>query len=538
MVYRLVIADDEEIVCEGIKNSIDWLAYGVEVVGTANNGNEALQLIKDLLPDIVISDIKMPGLNGLELVNEIKTVMPEINVILISAYEEFDYAKQAIYLGVNSYLSKPVKKVEIINEVSKIISLLEKQRLKEETLTRLQQRFVENLPILREHFLNSAIKGIIIHDVEHKFQAYQIDISPHNIGVMAFKLDNFNQANSGDDGSNDQLIMLRVIEAINENIYPRFKGITFQSFNLEIVMIFNLLSADGSPLLELINLAERVKNQIFDESGISISIGIGRVYPDFKDIGFSYKEAVKALNYRLVYGQNNVLYIENVENVETNTYRSLSHINELLDNIQNILYTGRNDEINKLIDDFSRQLQQSVNIPYFYIQQVYVQLLSITLRTATEIGIVPEKLSEHSDLYGALFQIECFEELNPWIKKIIFKVCDEINQKNKLKTKYSIQQAINYIKEHCQEEISLTTVAEYIRLSPAYFSRFFKEETGYSFVEYLKKLRIEKAKELLRTSNLKIYEICEALGYQSVQYFSNLFKNMVGVTPQEYREKG
>lgn len=535
--FKLLIADDEQIVIEGIRDSIDWGRYGIEIVGTAKNGSEALKLAKDLKPDIIISDIKMPGLNGLELIEELRDFLPNVKVILISAYEEFDYAKQAIRLGVNSYLSKPVKKAEVINEVSKIKSQLEQKQYEEEITKELQQRFNENLPILREHFLNTLIRGVGVNDLETKFQTYHVDLSPCNIGVMVCKMDHFHKINFEVDEARVQLLMLRIIDIFNETTLPKSKSITFQSYNQEIVTIFNAFEKDGLSVQEWIKFAEKIKHRVLAEIGSEVSIGIGRIYPEIKDIGLSYKEAVKALNYRLVYGDNSVLYIENVEDVETDAYNPLININELLENIQNILYTGKLEEVFDLVDSFRQRLQNAERIPYYYIQQLYIQLLSIILRTATEIGIGTHLIAENNDLYGTLLKIESFSELDGWIKGILGNVCEQINIKNKLKTKHSIQKAINYIREHCQEEISLTSVADYVRLNPNYFSRFFKEETGCSFVDYLKKLRIEKAKELLRTSNLKIYEICEALGYQSVQYFSTLFKNMVGVTPQEYREK-
>lgn len=531
--FKLLIADDEEIVIEGIKSSINWSDYDIEVVGTAKNGSEALKLAQELKPDIIISDIKMPGINGLELIEELKTFLPDVKVILISAYEEFDYAKQAISLGVNSFLSKPVKRAEVIDEVCKIKAILENEIHERETAERLQQRFLENLPILREHFLNSLIIGNVVNDLETKLETYRIDLSPYNTGVMICKISRIN-----DGGERQaQLLRLRIIDLFMEGTLPLFKSITFQSYNQEIVTIFNAPAGVDSPIQEILQTAEKIKNRILEETGVGVSIGIGRIYAELKDIGLAYKEAVKALNYRLVYGDDNVLYIGNVEDVETDTYGTLININEMLDNLQNILYTGKIEEVYGIFDSLAKKLQKVEKIPYYYIQQLYVQLLSIILRTATEIGIAPHQISENTDFYGTLLKINSSFELDVWIKEILKNVCEQINYKNQLKMKHSIQKAINYIREHCQEDISLTSVAEYVRLNPTYFSRFFKEETGYSFVEYLKKLRIEKAKELLKNSNLKIYEICEALGYQSVQYFSTLFKNMVGVTPQEYREK-
>ena len=261
--FKLLIADDEQIVIEGIKDSIDWHQYGIEVVGTAKNGTEALKLAKELKPDIIISDIKMPGLSGLELIEELKEFLPNVKVILISAYEEFDYAKQAISLGVNSYLSKPVKKAEVIDEVSKIKSQLERKLHEEEIAKGLQQRFNENLPILREHFLNTLIRGTSVSDLETKLQTYHLELSPRKIGVMVCKMDHYHSINLEADEAQIQVLMFRIIDVFNEITLPISNSITFQSYNQEIVTIFNEMN--GFTIEKWIKLAEKIKDRVLED---------------------------------------------------------------------------------------------------------------------------------------------------------------------------------------------------------------------------------------------------------------------------------
>ena len=538
---KMLIVDDEQIILDGIKESIDWSSFGIKVAGTATNGVDALDMARGHCIDIVITDIKMPGLSGLELIKEINKFRPGTRVILISAYEQFDLAQEAISLGALSYMTKPLKKQKIIEEVLKARDSILAERQDADTRNRLEEQYQENLPIIREHYLNKLILGRIGigSDFKRQFEAYGIDIDEAGMGVFVFKIDSMGDSAEEDFEKSAQIIHLRVSQMIRELLPDGYKRIVFQSYNNEVVTIYNSAELISDTIRDITACAEKIKNVLRRENGSSVSAGVGRIYPSLGDAALSYQEAVKALNYRLVYGNNTVMYIDYVEMKEWKHTHLFSNINEVLTNIQNVLWTGKSDEVLKLIDRTMAGVLNYKGIPYHYIQQVYCQLLSVLLRTIYEMNILPEELYGTSiHLYGELLKRDTFEEVDIWYRDLVIRVCTAINEKKAVRVSNVIGGAIDYIKNNCSRDLSLSEVADRVNLNPSYFSRLFKEETGTQFVEYVRIAKMDLAKELLKSSNKKIYEICEELGFLNVQYFSTVFKNTVGMTPNEYKKSG
>ncbi len=539
---KLLIADDEQIILDGIKDSIDWKSLNINVIGTATNGVDALETTKTHCPDILITDIKMPGLNGLELIKEINKLNRGIRVILISAYEQFDFAQQAISLGALSYITKPLKKQKIVEEVLKARDSILAERQGAENLNRLEELYRENLPIIREHYLNNLIMGRTGPGPDFINQAgiYGITLDEAETGVFVFKIDN-TEENTPTEGfeKSTQIIHLRISQMIRDHLPDCYKRAVFQSYNNELVVIYNPSASRADTIKDITVCAEEIKNGLRRGSGISVSAGVGRLYPSLNDAALSYQEALKALNYRLVYGNNAVLYIGYVEMKEWKHTYLFSNLNEVLTNIQNVLWTGKSDEVMKLIDRIMSGMLNCKGIPYHYVQQVYCQLLSVLLRTIYEMNIMPEELYGTSiHLYEELFKRRTFEEADVWYRDLIVRACTAINAKKALKTSNVIANAIAYIKKNCSRDLSLSEVADQVNLNPSYFSRLFKEETGSQFVEYVRIAKMDLAKDLLKNTNKKIYEICEDLGYVNVQYFSTVFRNTVGMTPYEYKKSG
>ena len=538
---NMLIADDEQIIVDGIKESIDWNSFDINVIGTAKNGVEALDLAIKMHPDIIITDIKMPGLSGLELVKEIRRQTAYVKIILISAYEQFEFAREAIELGVCAYITKPLKKQKIIDEVIKVRDLIIQEKAEKEKTNKYEELYLSNLPILREHYLNSLILGKtkLTGDYKKQFSIYDIGINESNTGVFICSIDNIEETSEEFFEKSVQIIHLRIIEMLRELIPQKYKRTIFQSYNNEVVAIFNAPGESGTAIKEIALTAETIKNTLKAEIGISVSAGVGRIYSSLKDVALSYQDAVKALNYRLVYGNNAVLYIDSVEIKNTKREYMISDLNEILISVQNILWTGKEEEVHKLISNRIDSLLKGKSIPYYYVQQVYCHLLSALLRTTYEMNIQPEQLyGTPVHLYGELFKKQTLEELEGWYCDLASRVCGIINERKAARSGHVINMAVEYIKSHCNKDISLGEVAEHVNLNPSYLSRIFKEETGTQFIEYVRNVKMELAKELLKNTNKKIYGICEELGYQNVQYFSTIFKNTTGMTPLEYKKTG
>lgn len=534
----MIIADDEQIILDGLSMSVDWKSYGIEVVSTATNGIEALEAVKQYEPDIMMTDIRMPGLSGIELIKRIKEISPSIKTILFSAFQEFQYAKEAITLEAMAYITKPLKKEDVIKEVLKAKERIYQERKKVEHRNKLEELHRKSLAVIRESFCNHIIMGKIpsMEMNGKQFDLYGIHMREKDIGVMTFQIDNFETFVKDSFDSTLYMVQIKMIEIINE-VMASLDKIIFISYRNEIVMLYNAKEEYKLMIQTMIKKGEKIKVRIEERLSIKISIGMGRIYPQLKDVKNSYEESLKALNYRLIYGQNIVIYIEDVENHDSSSNHIFDDLNNTLLAVQNLLLIGDYDNISILIHEKASAIYQYKSVPYYYIQQVYCQLLSVLLRSLNEFDIQQDELlGIPTNLYDQLFKKSTYEELQQWYLDIVKRACKRISERKEECISHTVTLGIEYIKNNYDRDLSLTEVADYVGLNPSYFSRVFKIETGTTFVEYVRKVKIEAAMSMLQSSSKKVYEICEELGYNNVQYFSNIFKNAVGVTPNEYRK--
>jgi|GEM_PF-1465287 Response regulator containing CheY-like receiver domain and AraC-type DNA-binding domain len=531
---KMFVCDDEQIVVDGIKDSINWDEQCIEVCGTANNGSDALKKSMNLMPDIIVSDIRMPGLSGLEFVKEFKSKLPKSQIILISAYQEFEYAKEAIKLGVLSYITKPFKKNQILEEVLKARDVvLEDQRKME-----LNSKFEKELPTLRNYFLNSIILGdeLQLEDYEEKVQQYRLNLSKRNTGVFVICPEIPNVERGSKSVSLQRLLTL--IEKSILKLPKELRAVAFINHVNDVVIIYGSELIGPYGMRDFEKCLEMIKSDISQELGVTISIGVGRTYFDYNNIYLSFKEAMNALNYKLIYGEGSIIFIDNVASAGSGIIKVVVCINKKIERFENLLSIGNSEESLKMGREIEEILRGSSAVSYGYVQQVFAQLLSSIIKKSIEFNIYNDILSQEiTDLYEKIYAMKSLSELSDFFSEIIKRICAVTEKKSREINSGTIKRALEFMQMHCHENISQTAVAEYVGLNPSYFSRYFKEEIGQSFMDYMKRLRIEKAKELLSSTSMKIYEISEALGYQSVQYFTTLFKTMVGLTPQEYKDK-
>ena len=526
--YKIIIADDEINILEGIKTSIDWEELGIQVIGTATNGIAAYELVKELKPDILMTDIQMPGLNGLELIDKLKKACKDMKIIIISAHQDFSYAKRAIELGVTTYITKPLKKKIIIEEVLKIKSQIKKNKDEEAKVAKLQTICCESMPTLNEYYLNQLIMGNIqvCEKVnELPFMKEFIEQKGY-FGTIVLR---YKRASL-------RALLSKQIRIEVDNIFSEFYlNVLFESYKEEIVIIFYHSSVDY--IKENLNRQmEAVIGLLEGKYNIKVQVGLGNIYESFLNIKISYYEAVEALSYRVNNIQKNIFNIMDM-NSSKNYFIYNQELNPLLDEFKENL-TRRNflciKESVQLIND---KISSKESISYNVIHRIYCQLVSILLKTVDEMKIHLEQVvSTHKNLYEVIFSMENLEDLTDWFIDIVKRFCNVQYKQHEKNENSIINMAIVYIYENYNKDISLNEVADYVSLNSSYFSRLFKAEAGVPFVEYVKNIKMTMAKKLLRESNDKIYTICEKVGYSSVQYFTNLFKNKVGMTPREYRK--
>ncbi|HHV98398.1 MAG TPA: response regulator [Clostridiaceae bacterium] len=532
--YKILIVDDEPVVRNGIKNTIDWNKAGFEFVGDCENGREAIEAVDALQPDVVLTDIYMPFVDGLELARYISEKFPHIKVIILTGYDDFEYAQQAVKLKVYDFLLKPITANELRKILEKVKNDLDIEAKKAEELNKLKLQLRESMPILRERFLERLVSGHLrAGELDEKLNLFGINFSGSEFISLVVDVDEYGKLGKMQEKAEDELLLFAVFNISEEIVSREKRGIVFQNRNNNIVIILS-----GKTPLSVketaIRLADEIRQSVEKFLGFTITIGIGVVCSSLMDINRSYKGALSALDYRFVLGKNKVINITDMEH--NNTEFSL-HKMQWEKKIISLLKIGTSQEIDEAVETLIKDLKASlmpVRRCYIYIQQVITSVIN----TIDELGIDENEVFDGINPFTEVYKFKTLDEMSTWLKKLCSKAAKAILDQRSDYSKVQVERAIEYIRQNYNDtEISLNSVCKHLFISVSYFSLIFKNNTGKTFIEYLTSVRIEKAMELLRTTNLRSYEISKKVGYDDPHYFSSIFKKETGMSPTEYREK-
>jgi two-component system response regulator YesN len=530
--YKIMIVDDEAVVRQGIKSSIQWNEHGFELIGDYVNGRDALEAIELHKPDLVLSDIYMPFMDGLELTRQIQIHYPYIKVIILTGYDNFDYVQQALRLKAYDFIVKPITAKELRDLLDKVKIDMDEENSRYEDISRLQNQLNQSLPLLKERFLEYVVTSRVkADDLEERFQYFKIPwISPDYL-VMVIDIDDFGARNDNASEHNMELLRFASYNITNE-IVNQQSGLAFRTREETTVVI---LSGHLEARLYTLayQLAEEIRYYIEKYLKLTVTVGIGRSYSALDELPLSYKSALSALEYRFLLGKNKVISIMDMEGKPVTT----PDMNmEWSQRLSSLIKTGTPQEVDRLIVQLITSLKSS-NIPieacYLQIQKLIVCLLN----TVQELG-VNEWTVFASQPLTAIYHFKTLDEIEIWLKELCSLAMISVSEQRADMTQMQILRAIDYLKENYpNDKVSLQEISRHVLMSTSYFSLVFKQYTGETFVEYLTRLRIEKAKELLQHTTLKSYEISAKVGYNDPNYFSILFKKHTGSTPMEYRSQ-
>lgn len=516
---KAVLIDDEYIVVEGLKSIINWNELGVEVIGTAADGISGLELIENEKPDIIFTDITMPRMNGLTLIEKAKKVVPDAVFIIFSGYNEFEYARKAISLGVIDYLDKPVTINKVEDTLKEAIRVI--NRKKEEF--KFAGEFEDSKMTILEGLIRRVMNGENVNKekMSYMLNSYNINLlNVNNITVAVSRLE--------DDTYNYE----KFIDEIKNVFITNNKNNLVRNFIINdgkelILIFFEILNADHEP--NLINYIIEAKKQLKDEN-VNFYIGIGESYRQFFDISKSYSQAKKALKYAFFKDITSITQISDVE--------YSNHISNITDDgFESIIFNIRSSnkiEVIGQVKKFLRNLESYNLAPELFCHEC-LELIYLALKVSTETGkdyIVEKKggFVPHIEILkvNTVFEISnwllsFFEDLMNWIANI---------QKNS--NKKSIIKVREYLDQNYYKDITLDEMAEMVKINSTYLSMLFKEQVGTTYIKYLTNVRLEKAKKLLN-EDYKVKEVSEMVGYHNSRHFSELFKKTVGLTPDQFK---
>ena len=525
--YTVLLVDDEEEVIRVILKKIDWSGLGFSVIGYANNGVKALELMEEYQPDVVITDIKMPYMDGLELSGHIRTDYPAARIVIFTGFDEFEYAKEAVHLEVEEYVLKPVNSTELSEVLGRLKRKLDQEIQEKRSAEVMQKYYMESLPFLQANIYSALIEGRIQRTELEKYRTdYQLSFS----GPLYCCLVIHTSSMQVPEGMNPVLLSLSVQRQAEEFLGEDWRIHSF-SYLGNTVFIVQLKHENEMP--DLTDECDRFCKYAKRILGAVVTIGIGKVSEDILDMDQSYTEARAAVSYRVIYGTSKAINMKEIEPCD-NRKMTISSDMELT----NLFKAIRISEGPGLQRTVGRYLEQNI----FCIQSLQqyqasvMEMVSALYHFASNNDIrIPEFTDNLKTLYGEILDMET-EAVRTWFLRVCQILHDKLVTAQSRTTRSLVERARDYVELHYgDEELSLDIICDVLGVSNSYFSTVFKKETGDSFIGYLTDYRMEKAARLLNGTNEKSYIIAKKVGYGDPNYFSYVFKRKYGVSPSKYR---
>ncbi|MCR4739495.1 MAG: response regulator [Lachnospiraceae bacterium] len=530
--YRIMLADDEGIVINSLSMIIQKNFAGQFEIESAKSGRMAIEVAERFRPDVVFMDIQMPGINGIEAMREIRDMLPSVIFVVLTAYDKFDYAREAINLGVIDYLNKPYNQKSIVSVLERAIAELNTRRERRRQDLRNKERLETVIPIIENGFISSIMfDQPFEEDIENYKNLLSIDT---DCGYMVSVMFGENQEGGYLTNAVGSAIKAQTVYymKVRDIIKDTFKDSIVGSISSNKIPVFvprNGLQMEYSERIELIERSRVAARQMHDATDIFYRIGIGGI-KKLKNCHESYEEATKALY---------------------STKGSVAHVDDLpiaVSYEESYPADLENEMFEKLHDGDTEGCLLNSGMFFDWMSEKYAQdIMSIKLKVLEFV------LRAESDMYRSGGHLYAFESRKNYLSEIIdMSGMDEVKtwfidkMRNAVTnmttgsidhTHYLVKQALQYIEDNVEKDISLNEISERLNISSYYFSKLFKEETKEGFIEYLTKRRVEKAKDMLKDPSKSIKEVGSACGYSDPNYFSRIFKKATGMTPTEYKER-
>lgn len=536
--YHILLVDDEILVRDAIRENIDWEGMDCELVGDCENGQQAAEFVKSHHVDIVLTDICMPYMDGMELSHFLHDNYPDIVIVIFSGFGEFEYAKKAIQYNVSEYMLKPITAMELRGVIGKMKEKVDQRRQEKkklEKLTRTSRDYRKNAHIIR----SKAIEALVscTRDVQESLKQLGemgIALDAPSYRVAVFDMDLYSDLYQVDmEKRQESALMAFVLFNVTDEIVTRENaGIAYQEGNNRVCILFmGEHSRDFSE--RILCICREIRQKVREVIGIEVSAGIGGWVKKPEELLNSHNLAEKAIRYRYLLGGNLLLDME-----EKSTDGRIS-LEDSLNSLTIALKTGNREGMNLALAKMEQDIKDAmVEKPQACIslQRIVRAAESCRERIASDGG---DSAGKGDELIRQITEQKTFQQAAALVKEYVGGIFDELAEINSSSGQRQAALALDYIQNRYMDpDLNLNGICSYLNISTSYFSTIFKEVTGETFIEALSRTRMEKAKELLENTTLKNYEIAEKVGFSDPHYFGISFKKMTGKTPTEYsREK-
>ena len=521
MPYKVFFVEDEIVTREGIRDNVDWKGNGFEFCGDAPDGEIALPLVKTTSPDVLITDIKMPFMDGLELCKFVRECLPDIKIVILSGHDEFEYAQQAIQLGVREYLLKPVTPHDLHQVLQRMAALLEQESRDREKLQKLREQARENRIALKEQLLlKMAIGAVTPTEAIEQGKVLGLDFIARCYLVVIVRAELADDPEKSECAEHQQVLQIasQVVDH-NPDIFLLRKGWK------ELVLI---MKGNTPEFLEEERdlILDRIKQEA-EQNRYQLFFGVGQTKKRIADIYQSFVEAWVGI-------QNTLCEGEPGANPKVDK-ADLLKVDRTA--IENFLKSAVKKDFAPFFDNLIQPLGETAIESYLIKNYIFTDIVLAAAKFASELGgDVEQIVPALNSIEKVLANIKTIEQLREQTRLVLFNILEFRDSQNITQRWRLIQQAKAYIDQHYMDaDLSLDEVADQVNLSSSHFSVVFSQETCQTYTEYLTKLRIKKAKELLRMTNLRSTDICFQVGYNDPHYFSHVFGKQTGFSPREFR---
>ncbi|HUC91387.1 MAG TPA: response regulator [Paenibacillus sp.] len=533
---KLIIVDDEPLIREGLK-SMPWEQWGCVVTGEAEDGEEGLAVVDKVRPDIIITDIRMPGMDGLAFAEKVKERFPETEILMLTGYQDFNYAKSAMHIGIRDLLLKPTKFDELEQVVRKLVEDIRNRTQSQHDYDRLRIQMQSAVPLLRNKLIHDLLHGNLYTPSVIKGRLALFGITIERFAVMSIQIDDrksFEQLYSSADRTLFEFAVMNIAEEM-ARMAEKKAIIDFDRDLFSIVLSFD--EEDGAGLCDdvAMNMGLDIQKGVRTFLPFTVSIGISDTGERIEKINEAYLQSVEALNHKFFLGDDAIV-----------RFRDIAATSEIVcffgeedkQTITNSLRVGDIAKVREVVEQIKRNAADS---PGIEIQYLKISLMELALGSVRMIGQfnpnLVDSLMQAAIPFSRSESIATLERLFSECLHMFESIAEIVSAARQTNLGSSVDKIMKMIESEYEEDISLDMLAERFKLSTAYLSRLIRKETGKTFMENLTEVRMERAKFLLTNGSKKVYEVAGLVGYKDLSYFIQVFKKRYGMTPNEFKEQ-
>lgn len=533
--FSILIVDDSISDREGIKGLIDWEALGIDVIGVAVDGLDGYNLAIKLKPDMILTDVAMPVMDGIKMTQKIKAVLQQTKFIFMSCFDDFEFLKGAINLDVYGYILKPIDLSELTEAIEKVKDLIQYEIDREQNEVKLRKQIQESKPILQERFIKDLLSGKLLddNDIRERMDYLDMNFTYRYYSVIFLEIDDYNMLYPDVSTEKRHFLIYNIQKCIEETVLKEMEGyITDQQYNSIAIILFLNMEDNEEALSSIINSVNKCKELIHNQSGLNITIGISEFSNNLKVLPKVFETAEFAVKYKFYSGGNRIILASDVKMPE---YDFQYDILDIKRKICLIIESGEEEDIFLFINHY-------YNSDLCY-SAVYIKSLTFSI-----INVLQTILMERNESYGSVFgdelmiwnrllRFETIVDIKQWLTGVIETVRQFFNKAENGRYRKIVEDIKNIIDERYAEIESVSQIVSQLYISASHANFIFKQQTGQTIFDYMMMKRMEYAKKMLLDPYIRVYEIAQKTGYKTNSYFTSVFKEYTGLTPKQFREK-